>query len=397
MNTLLSAGSCGESWQQDADCLDTSMYQSKVFSDVALNAAKVAAVSAIDKMTGNESRFGNLAAPVISNATWELTQVPQAGSGMGGLMWALVIAMSLLAVGCIFCSMRMLEQRTTNPPPLASASKKGGTASATSLSSEWPQRKQPPMASQRSHGSTHASRQASVPTSARSVQAGKALSMKIHSNRSNGSSGSSRALPLGTGNAYGKPDVTPHSSLSMYADQEPVGQKTGGGSLFKVPVDSLVDITGKGSFIIKDTFTNSVLRAAVSQNPDGSRKVQVFRGEDATSPCASVEPPQPGPQAILNSLEIRGENNVHLGSLVLQSTGSFLVQVQAQPELVIEGNEADLDLHMFSRDGRPKATVSCKEVHPSGPEQVEIHVLPGTDSVLIVAVTLAILFLCGEN
>jgi hypothetical protein len=183
----------------------------------------------------------------------------------------------------------------------------------------------------------------------------------------------------------------------MYSDQEPLRQKTGGGSLFTVPVDSLVDVTGKGSFVIKDTFTSSVLKAAVSQNPDGSRKVQVFLGEDAMTPCASVQPPPPGSQAILNSLEIRGANNVYLGSLVLQSTGSFLVRTQAQPELVIEGNEADLDLHVTSRDGRTKASVSCKERHPGGPEQVEIHVLPGTDSVLIVACTLAILFLCGEQ
>jgi hypothetical protein len=219
--------------------------------------------------------------------------------------------------------------------------------------------------------------------------------MKIQSNGSSGSSGV--AWPLGTGNAYGKPDITPHSSLSMYADQEPLRQKTGGGSLFTVAVDSLVDVTGKGSFLIKDSFTGSVLRAAVSQNLDGYRKVQVFLGEDAMTPCASVEPPPPGSQAILNSLEIRGANSTHLGSLVLQSTGSFLVHAQGQPELVVEGNEADMDLHVFSRDGRPKATVSCKEGHPGGPEQVEIHVLPGTDPVLIVACTLAILFLCGES
>lgn len=155
-----------------------------------------------------------------------------------------------------------------------------------------------------------------------------------------------------------------------------------------------MNLTGKGSFIIKDTFSNSVLRAAVPQSPDGSRKVQVFLGEDSTTPCASVDPPTPEqPQA----MEIRGANDVHLGNLILQSSGSFAVHANAQPELVIKGNDVDLDLHVFSRDGRPKATVSCKEGHPSGPEQVEIHVLPGTDSVLIVACILAILFLCGDS
>jgi hypothetical protein len=232
------------------------------------------------------------------------------------------------------------------------------------------------------------------------MQAGKALSMKIKSNAS------SVTWPLGTDVAYVKTEVTPHSSLTLYADQQSARQKPSarenqtprsgtGGSFFTVPVDSMTDmnLTGKGSFIIKDTFSNSVLRAAVPQSPDGSRKVQVFLGEDSTTPCASVEPPAPESQA----MEIRGVNNVHLGSLTLQSTGSFVVHAQAQPELVIKGNDVDLDLHVFSRDGRPKATVSCKESHPSGPEQVEIHVLPGTDSVLIVACILAILFLCGDS
>jgi len=191
--------------------------------------------------------------------------------------------------------------------------------------------------------------------------------------------------------------VTPHSSLGMYAEQEPVRQKTGG-SLFTVQVDAMaeVNMAGKGSFLIKDSFSGLVLKAALPQNPDGSRKVQVFLGESAITPCAIVEWPPKGAQA--NSLEIRGDNNVHIGSLDLQSTGSFAVHAQPQPELIIEGNEADVDLHVFTRgDRQPKATVSCKESRPGGPEQVEIHVLPGTDSVLIVACVLAILFLCADK
>jgi hypothetical protein len=169
------------------------------------------------------------------------------------------------------------------------------------------------------------------------------------------------------------------------------------GSLFTVPVDAMVgvNLTGKGSFIIKDTFSSLVLKAAVPQNSDGSRKVQIFQGEDAMTPCASVEQPPRGSKAVLDSFEIRGADNMVLGSLVLQSTGSFVVHAHAQPELVIEGNDADVDLYVSSPDGRPKASVSCKGNHPGGPEQVEIHVLPGTDSVLIVVCTLAILFLCG--
>lgn len=163
-----------------------------------------------------------------------------------------------------------------------------------------------------------------------------------------------------------------------------------------MPVDALVNVANTGSFIIKDTLSSLVLRAVVSQNPDSSRKVQVYMGEDTITPLATVEPPPPGSQPFFDSLVIRGANNVHLGSLVLQNTGSFVVHAHGQPEFVIDGNEEDLDLHVSSRDGCPKATVSCNDSHPSGQEQIEIHVLPGTDSVLIVACTLAILFLCGE-
>jgi len=381
-STLFSASSRWESCQLCADCLDTSLFQSKVFKVIALNAMQAVAWNADDKMKGDESRLGIESTPVISDMTSDLGQAHTAGSAVSGLMCALVIAMSVLIICCIVGSIRMFEKMTMSPLPLTGAARKGDkSSSTTSLSSE--QRKKRPPASSRSHSSA-----VSEPTSARRMQAGKALSAKIKSN------GSSIAWPLGTDNAYAKPDVTPHSSLTMYAGQQPAGQRTGG-SFFVVPVDSMTDmnLTGNGSFIVRDTFSPSVLRAAVPQSPDGSRQVQIFLGEDAVTPCASVAPPVPGSQ----EMEIRGVNNVHLGTLSLQSTGSFVVHAQAQPELVIKGNDVDLDLHVFSRDGRPKATVSCKESHPGGPEQVEIHVLPGTDSVLIVVCILAILFLCGES
>jgi len=369
--TLPSAESYFESWQQGVHCLDTSMFQSKVVRDTALDAVRVLSWTAVGEMTGNESPLGNPAVLAISNTTSALVMVNDVGSTTGGLMWVLVIAMSILAIGCIFCSIRMFEQRTSDPPPRASASEKGGAnmSSASLASSYWAQRNP---ASARSH-----SLGPSMPTSARSVQTGRALSMKIKS--------------------IGRLGMTPHASLGMYdAVPEPAKQKTGG-HLFTVPVDALVDVAGKGSFVMKDTFSSLVLRAGVIQNPDGSRKIQIFQGEDATIPCAVVEPPPLGPQTAYNSLDVRGANNVLLATMVLQKTGSIIVQAQAQPELVIEGNEADLDLHVFSRDGSSKATVSCKERYPGGQEQVEIHVLPGTDSVLIVASTLAILFLCGEQ
>mmetsp|Transcript_47120 Transcript_47120/g.131297 ORF Transcript_47120/g.131297 Transcript_47120/m.131297 type:complete len:400 (-) Transcript_47120:239-1438(-) len=388
-STLFSASSRWESCQLCADCLDTSLFQSKVFKVIALNAMQAVAWNADDKMKGDESRLGIESTPVISDMTSDLGQAHTAGSAVSGLMCALVIAMSVLIICCIVGSIRMFEKMTMSPLPLTGAARKGDkSSSTTSLSSE--QRKKRPPASSRSHSSA-----VSEPTSARRMQAGKALSAKIKSN------GSSVAHPLGTGSANGGQHGTLHSCVSACADhspssQEPVRKKTEG-CLFTVPVDVMVgvNLTGKGSFTIKDTCSSLVLRGAVPKNSDGSRKVQVFQGEDGTTPCASVEPLPSGPQAILNSFQIRGADNMLLGSLVLQNSGEFVVHCHEQPELVIEGNDADVDLQVSSRDGRPKASVSCKASHPGGMDQVEIHVLPGTDPVLIVACTLAILFLCG--
>mmetsp|Transcript_16688 Transcript_16688/g.47317 ORF Transcript_16688/g.47317 Transcript_16688/m.47317 type:complete len:406 (+) Transcript_16688:136-1353(+) len=392
---ISSVGSCWESWQHGDSCLDTSLFQAAAFLDTSLKAVQVAAWTAADKAAEAERRLGNPVAPVSSNIISLLAQAHHTGTVTNASVWALLLAVAacLLVAGCVFCSSSIFERSATSlPTPAGAPKKKGGarTVSATSLSSDWPRQGQPVPASSRSPGST-----ASVQSSARRPPAGRAMSMKIKSN------GSSVAHPLGTGSANGGQHGTLHSCVSACADhspssQEPVRKKTEG-CLFTVPVDVMVgvNLTGKGSFTIKDTCSSLVLRGAVPKNSDGSRKVQVFQGEDGTTPCASVEPLPSGPQAILNSFQIRGADNMLLGSLVLQNSGEFVVHCHEQPELVIEGNDADVDLQVSSRDGRPKASVSCKASHPGGMDQVEIHVLPGTDPVLIVACTLAILFLCG--
>jgi len=412
-NTLPSSKSFWTPWQQyGASYLDTAMFQSEVFRDMSLNAVQVAVWSTVKNTVGNESRLGNPAAVVISNVTSEVSRASHVGSTMGGLTWVLVLAVIILVISCILCSTRTFEldfqgnarssssaQRTTTPEPLVSASaippppdlrpRRVPTTSGSLNPRAAPTTSgsHASLPFQGSSGSPSAA--ASLPTSARSMKAGKALSMKIKSNAS------SAACLSGTKKTLSRPDITPHSSLSMYTFQDPVGQSKGG-SRFTMSVDALVDVAKNGSFIIKDTLSSLVLRAAVSQNLDGSRKVQVFLAEDALTPLASVEPTPMGSQPVFDSLVIRGPNNVHLGNLVLQATGSFVVHAHEQPELVIDGNEEDLDLHISSRDGSSKATVSCKENLPGEPEQIEINVLPGTDAVLIVACTLAILFLCGE-
>lgn len=166
-----------------------------------------------------------------------------------------------------------------------------------------------------------------------------------------------------------------------------------GGALFTVPVEDLVCAAEQGGFLLTDVLSSMRLRAVVSQNDKGVRKVQIFSGENAVSPWASVGPAPASP----GCLELRSASGQQFVSLTVQGDRSFVVSTQALMKLVIEGSEECLDLHFLSYDGRVKATVACKEVPPGGPEQVEINVSPGIDPVLIVVCTLAIMFLCGEG
>jgi len=381
-NTLLSAGSIWES------CLDTSMLQSHVYRDM------VAAWGAADKIAGNETDvFGNLAAPAaIFNVTHQMKSWVHVlhvdAIAVSGVMWCMMIAMSVAIISYICCS-----SGTTSPPPLAGASSKGaaqkGSAPHTSLSPSWVQRRQPhfpcPVSSSSSPHKPRSARGSAphTPRSARDAQAGQPSFPLCEKDGD-----PYHALGFGSGLLSPTTATTAASSAASVTPR---------GFLFTVPMEALLDTAGKSSFSIKDTFSSVVLRGLVSENPHNFRKVQLFLGDDATIPCASMEQPPPGSQAIPGSLELRGAKNIHLGSLILQSTGSFVLRAVGQPDLIFEGKEADLDLHVFSRDGGLKATVTCKDMYPGGPEQVEIHVLPGIDSVLIVACTLAILFLCGER
>jgi len=169
-----------------------------------------------------------------------------------------------------------------------------------------------------------------------------------------------------------------------------------GGSYFTMPLDNLVEVVDQGSFSVRDVISSLMLRVVVARNAEGTRRVQLFLGQEGEIPCASVGPP-PGSKGALDSLELKGQNGLSVGGLTLQSDGSWIVRVQAQPQLIIEGEDNDLKFNIRARDGRGVATITCEDTCPGGLEQVEIHVLPGTDPVLIVACVLGVLFLCGDG
>jgi len=392
-HTLLATGSIWES------CLDTSMFQTQVYRDLALNAVQVAAWGAADKMAENGSdRLGNPAAPaVVYNMTHEKkvwAHVLHVDSiTVSGVMWLMMVAMSIAIISYICCS-----SGAASPPPLAGASGKGSAKGSTSRPGADPwraQRRQPPTARLDSSGPAPL-----TPRGARGAQECK-LALPLCEKDSD----SCHNLGLGSGILSPMTATTAASSAASLAPRSrtlstaasSAASVTPRGFLFTVMMEALSDVARKSTFSIKDTFSSMVLRGSVSRTSHGLRTVQLFLDEDSMTPCACVEPTPSGSQAIAGSWDLRGANNMHLGRLTLQSTGSFVVHAPGQPDLIIEGKEGDVDLHVFSRDGGLKATVACKEIYPSGPEQVEIHVLPGIDPVLIVTCTLAILFLCGER
>lgn len=99
---MLFAGSVWESY------LDTSMFQSQVYKDMAQNAVQVAARGAAERIAGNESdRLGNPAAPaVISNITHQgkvWAHVLHVDSiTVSGMVWFMMVATSI-AVICYMC------------------------------------------------------------------------------------------------------------------------------------------------------------------------------------------------------------------------------------------------------------------------------------------------------
>jgi len=173
---------------------------------------------------------------------------------------------------------------------------------------------------------------------------------------------------------------------------------TPGDCRFLVPVDTLVEAADEGSFNITDQVSGLLLRVGIMNLQDGTKSLQIFVGKDAMTPCTTVRPVQGSPEASHN-MEIRGANGLHFGMLTLQPNGSFVVTTaEQQPLLVVEGNEANLDLRISARDGRLVAAVSCCESSPSkGVEHVEFRVFPGTDPLLVISCILSVLLLGGDD
>lgn len=288
------------------------------------------------------------------------------GSGaVGAWMWVFLVAVGVLCMGCIFLFLRMTEQKSDYVPPVA-----GG--SMNSLSSQL----------------SSVATLAGPGASSRSLPA--ADGPLGSARRRQGSDGAGNRSGAG---GRAQLDAAPHAVHTRSV----CGALDAGGSLFAVPLDALVGAASGGGLVLADVFTSQKLRALVSHDSFGGRKVQLFSGEDAANPCISAEPSLSGSHTTEGSFELYDMNGQRCGIVTPQSEGSFVVLAEGQPQLTIDGSGSDWTLRISSRDVRSSATVSRIQDQPGGPERVEIHVLPGLDPVLVVACTLAILLLSGDG
>jgi len=363
----------------------------------------------------------SLAATTGFNATMKASSLPQiaqtTGSSRfaGGALTAILVVAALLAVSCILWFLGSLDRKRASSPPQAKEKKKVGRSrhamgSASSLGvSEG--KKRVPLGSAASLASarSHASR------TTRDSYAGRLLSARVRGRDAAGSLNGKGVLGMGT-----TPGGTPAtvSKIFTFDGERPsvngarassarrlnkaldARSPQAGDCRFTVPVDTLVEVAEVGGFDITDVGSGLTLQASMHRNDEGHRVLQMFQGlpRMAQSPCITVGPPKPDSPSDPDSLDICGPSGLMFGNLILQCTGSFLVSAQGQPLLVIEGNEADLDLHISSaRDGGMVGAVCCNDANFSGQEHVEFRVMSGTDPVLVVSCILAVLFLCGDD
>jgi len=183
--------------------------------------------------------------------------------------------------------------------------------------------------------------------------------------------------------------------------QRGVPSGAAGEKLFVVSLETLVMNSEWGSFNLVDPTSDQQMRVSMVKGPNDTRCLRVFKSQSVQEPSIELRPTQmggsPGDPADGN-LEICGPGGEILGSLNLQSTGSFVVTARGKPQLLIEGSESsDLDLRICLPGGKLAATVACDDGPNTEAASVEFRIFEGSDSMLIVGTVMAVLLLCFDD
>mmetsp|Transcript_6483 Transcript_6483/g.10303 ORF Transcript_6483/g.10303 Transcript_6483/m.10303 type:complete len:466 (-) Transcript_6483:147-1544(-) len=150
---------------------------------------------------------------------------------------------------------------------------------------------------------------------------------------------------------------------------------------------------GCGELMVVGLSTNPLLRAVVRREGSG-RSLEIAMPDCNGVPRATLSPcprEYENGMAHATTLEIRGMRGTFYGFLVMTEQATYVTK-EDQIVLSIGGQAASLQLVLTS-NGIKAADVRCSSEAFGGIDHVELRVEPGVDTVLVLAVVLAVLLL----
>jgi len=164
-------------------------------------------------------------------------------------------------------------------------------------------------------------------------------------------------------------------------------------ALLGIKMYELAELSAEGELTIVGISGKPLLRAEVKKIGD-ARSLEIAMPERNSIPRATIAPPAAGEMAGgSRALEIRGMRGSFYGILEMRSSGACYVVKDGQTVLTIDGDAESLQLSIKSSVGLQLASVRCSTELFDGVDHVEVRVEPGVDTVLVIAVVLAVLLL----
>jgi len=165
---------------------------------------------------------------------------------------------------------------------------------------------------------------------------------------------------------------------------------------FGVPMYELAQLGAEGEVNIVGLSGNPLLRALV-RKIGNARTLEIAIPDQNSAPRATITPSMSElaghSQQGCRALEIRGMRGSFYGVLEMRSSGACYVIREGQTVMMIDGDAESLQLSIKSSSGLQLASVRCSAEPFGGVDHVEIRVEPGVDTVLVLAVVLAVLLL----
>lgn len=166
-------------------------------------------------------------------------------------------------------------------------------------------------------------------------------------------------------------------------------------ALLGIQMYELAQLSAEGELTIVGISGKPLLRAEIKK-VGNARTLEIAMPEQNSIPRATILPSSlSSSQVNLGSraLEIRGMRGAFYGVLEMRSSGACYVVKDGQTVLTIDGDAESLQLSLKSSVGLQLASVRCSTELFEGVDHVEVRVEPGVDTVLVVAVVLAVLLL----